>query len=78
MDKTDVLTGRIVQRVIDERMKSYFGVSIVHGVDNFCDIDKLINNLFAYFPDCLITLKKLKFGYELRIDVDIVSPEVNR
>lgn len=71
MNKTDVTTGRIVQRVIDAKARSSTRrVSIVHGVDNSHDIDKLMDNLFEFFPDSLIALKKLKFGYELRIEVD--------
>ena len=70
MNMTDVLTGRIVQRVLDAKAKSSSGVKIVHGVDNSHDVDKLMDNLFEFFPDSLIALKKLKFGYELRIEVD--------
>lgn len=70
MNMTDVLTGRIVQRVLDAKAKSSSGVEIVHGVDNSHDVDKLMDNLFEFFPDSLIALKKLKFGYELRIEVD--------
>lgn len=70
MNKTDVLTGRIVQRVIDAKAKSSTRVIIVHGVDNSHDIDRLMDNLFYFFPDSLIAIKKLKFGYELRIEVD--------
>ena len=70
MNMTDVLTGRIVQRVIDAKAKSSSRVVVNHGVDNSRDIDKLMDNLFEFFPDSLIALKKLKFGYELRIEVD--------
>lgn len=70
MNRTDILTGRIVQRVIDAKAKSSTRVSIVHGVDNSHNIDKLMDNLFEFFPDSLITLKKLKYGYELRIEVN--------
>lgn len=70
MNKTDVLTCRIVQRVIDAKAKSSTRVNIVHGVDNSHDIDKLMDNLFEFFPDSLIALRKLNFGYELRIEVD--------
>lgn len=70
MNRTDVLTGRIVQRVIDARAKSSSRVVIVHGVDNSHNIDKLMDNLFEFFPDSLIAFKNLKYGHELRIEVD--------
>ena len=70
MNRTDVLTGRIVQRVIDAKAKSSSRVVINYGVDNSHNIDNLMGNLFEFFPDSLIALKKLKFGYELRIEVD--------
>ena len=70
MNRTDILTGRIIQRVIDAKAKSSSRVVVNHGVDNSHDIDKLMDNLFEFFPDSLIALKKLKFGYELRIEVD--------
>ena len=69
MNKTDILTGRIVQRVIDAKAISS-KVIINHGVDYHNNINELIDNLFAFFPNSLITLKKLNFGYELRIEVD--------
>lgn len=68
MNMTDVLTGRIVQRVLDEMSKKQ-DVSIVHGVDKSHNLSELMNNLWWYFPDSSITFKKLKFGYELRIEV---------
>lgn len=70
MNMTDVLTGRIVQRVIDAKAKSSSRVTIVHGVDDTHNIYKVMDNLFEFFPDSLINLKRLKFGYELRIEVD--------
>lgn len=69
MNTTDVLTGRIVQRVLDE-MSERPKVTIVHGVDKSHNLSELMNNLWWYFPDSSITFKKLKFGYELRIEVD--------
>lgn len=69
MNMTDVLTGRIVQRVLDE-MSERPKVTIVHGVDKSHNLSELMNNLWWYFPDSSITFKKLKFGYELRIEVD--------
>lgn len=68
MNKTDVLTGRIVQRVLDQKLS--LGVSdlpIIHGVSDECDINSLISNLFMLFPSCSITLKRLPFGYHLEI-----------
>lgn len=70
MNRTDVLTGCIVQRVLDAMNESTSKVIIKHGVDYGYDINKLMNNLFEFFPDSLIALKKLKYGYELRIEVD--------
>lgn len=78
MNKTDVLTGRIIQRVIDARNNKimmpsvHTKVSITHGVDNTHDITRLVENLFKNFPDSVITLKKLKFGYALNIEVDLL------
>lgn len=69
MNRTDVLTGRIVQRVIDE-MNKYSKAKVVHGVDSRHDLSELMDNLWWYFPDSSITFKKLKYGYELRIEVD--------
>ena len=66
---TDVLTGRIVQRVLDD-MNKYSKATIVHGVDKSHNLSELMNNLWFYFPDSSITFKKLKFGYELRIEVN--------
>lgn len=69
MNRTDVLTGRIVQRVVDE-MNKYSKAKVVHGVDNCHNLSELMDNLWLYFPDSSITFKKLKYGYELRIEVD--------
>ena len=70
MNKTDVLTGRIVQRVIDAKAKSSSKVSISHGVDFSHKINELIDNLFEFFPDSSITFKKFKYGYELKIEIN--------
>ena len=70
MNKTDVLTGRIVQRVLDARATSSSKVTIVHGVDITHKTDELIDNLFTFFPDSSITFKKLKYGYELKIEIN--------
>ena len=69
MNRTDVLTGRIVQRVIDAKATSS-KATIIHGVDISHRTDELIDNLFTFFPDSSITFKKLKFGYELKIEVN--------
>lgn len=69
MNMTDVLTGRIVQRVLDE-LSERPKVTIVHGVDKSHNLSELMNNLWWYFPDSSITFKKLKFGYELKIEVE--------
>ena len=70
MKKIDILTGRIIQRVIDAKLKGNREVNIRHGVDMYCNIERLINNLFEYFPNCNITLKQLAFGYELQIKAE--------
>ena len=70
MNYTDVLTGRIVQRVLEAKKEMSSKVSVVHGVDNSHNINILTNNLSKFFPGSTITLKKLKYGYELRIEVD--------
>lgn len=69
MNMTDVLTGRIVQRVLDE-LSERPKVTIVHGVDKSHNLSELMNNIWWYFPDSSITFKKLKFGYELKIEVE--------
>lgn len=69
MNMTDILTGRIVQRVLDE-MSEKPKVTIIHGVDKSHNLSELMNNLWRYFPDSSITFKKLKFGYELKIEVE--------
>jgi hypothetical protein len=73
MNMTDVLTGRIVQRVLDgmnERTSNDIKVVVVHGVDKSHNILELTNNLWWYFPNSEITYKKLNYGYELKIEVD--------
>ena len=66
---TDILTGRIVQRVLDE-MSEKPKVTIIHGVDKSHNLLELMKNLWRHFPDSSITFKKLKFGYELKIEVE--------
>lgn len=68
MNKTDILTGRIIQRILDAKMKSK-KISIVHGVDDSHDINYLVSNLFEFFPDCMIQIKRLSHGYELKIEI---------
>ena len=70
MNMTDVLTGRIVQRVLDEMSSKRPKVAVVHGVDKSHNLSELMKNLWWHFPDSSITFKKLNFGYELRIEVD--------
>lgn len=65
MNKTDVLTGRIVQRVIDQKLSQ----PVVHGVSDEYDINRLISNLFELFPTCSITFQRLTYGYRLEIKV---------
>ena len=68
MQNTYILTGRIIQRVIEARSNGNRDVSICHGIDKRCNLERLINNLFEYFPNSKITLKQLAFGYELHIN----------
>ena len=68
MNKTDVLTGRIVQRVLDA-MNENPHVTIVHGIDDCHNLSYLMDNIWAYFPDASITFEKLRYGYELKIEV---------
>ena len=68
--KTDITTGRIVQRVLDAMSKgSAAEVVITHGVDWSQNIWRLINSLCDYFPNSEITLKKLAFGWEVKTKV---------
>ena len=72
MKRTDVLIGRIVQRVLS--VKSSNDVSeiiVVHGVDKYHNVKQLVDGLFEYFPDSEITFKKLNYGYELKIKVTL-------
>lgn len=69
MKNTDILTGRIIQKVLSSKLKSVDEVSAYYGVGSDINIERLINNLFEFFPDGKITLKKLRFGYELNIRV---------
>ena len=72
MKKTDITTGRIIQRVLSATSKeSTSEIVVIHGVDNQHNIKRLIDNLYEYFPDSEITLKKLNFGYELKIRVEL-------
>ncbi len=69
MNMTDVLTGRIVQRVISAKTKDCTIVRVIHGVDYTHDIKRLIDNLYEFFPNSSIELRKLNFGYSLAINV---------
>ena len=70
MKQTDILTGRIIQRVIDKKNKGFSSeISVIHGVSNQHNVERLIDNLFEYFPDSTIALQKCQFGYELKIIV---------
>ena len=69
MKNTDILTGRIIQRVIDAKSKGDTEVNINHGVSDFHNTERLLRNLSEYFPDGKFTLKRLPFGYELNIKV---------
>lgn len=69
MKNTDILTGRIVQKILSSKLKSVDEASVYYGVGSDINVARLINNLFEIFPDGKITLKKLQFGYELNIKV---------
>lgn len=68
MKKTDITSGRIIQRVLDEKSKNSSEVIVVHGVDFKHDVNRLVHNLLEYFPHGKITLGLSKFGYELTIE----------
>ena len=70
MKRTDILTGRIIQKILTTKSDNDISeVVVVHGVDEYHNIERLVDNLFEYFKDSEITLKKLKYGYELKIRV---------
>ncbi len=69
MKNTDILTGRIVQRILSSKLNNADEVSVRYGIGSDINIERLINNLFEFFPDSKITFKKLQFGYELKIRV---------
>ena len=69
MNMTDVLTGRIVQRVLDSMNKNPYKITVVHGIDKTHNLSQLMNNLWSYFPNASIAFKKLNYGYELKIEI---------
>lgn len=70
MKQTDILTGRIAERVLNAMHKEDTSETFIrYGVDYQHDIGRLVNNLFELFPDSKIKLQKLPFGYELTIHV---------
>lgn len=70
MKRTDILTGRIIQRILSTKSdKDIAEVVVVHDVDEYHNIERLIDNLFEYFSNSEITLKKLEYGYEIKIKV---------
>lgn len=69
MKNTDILTGRIVQKILSSKLDNIGEASACYGVGSDINIARLVNNLFEFFPDGKITLKKLRFGYELNISV---------
>ena len=71
MKQTDILTGRIIQRVLTKLNTENSEATVIHGVDEHKNIERLINNLFEYFPDSTIALQKCQFGYELKITVKL-------
>lgn len=74
MNMTDITSGRIIQRVFDKVLNADSpNICVVHGIDDSLDIKRLTDNLFTYFPSCEITLKMLKYGYELKIEFQVVE-----
>ena len=72
MKRTDILTGRIIQRILTTKSdKDVSEIVVVHGVDEYHNVERLVDNLFEYFPNSEITFKKLKYGYELKIKVTL-------
>ena len=64
MKRTDILTGRIIQRILTTKSDNDVSeITIVHGVDEYHNVERLVDNLFEYFPNSEITFKKLKYGY---------------
>ena len=71
MKQTDILSGRIIQRVLSELNSENSEATVVYGIDEHKNIERLIENLFEYFPDGTIVLQKCQFGYELKITVKL-------
>lgn len=69
MKNTDILTGRIVQKILSQKLKNVDEACVLYGISSDINIERLINNLFEFFPDGKITLKKMPLGYELNIKV---------
>lgn len=68
MNKTDVLTGRIVQRVLDTmNTDEETEVRIVYEVDYTYSVSRLVNNIWEHFPDASITLDRIECGYHMEI-----------
>ena len=70
MNKTDITTGRIIQRIIDSRCEGSPKTIITHGVSNQCDVYKIIDYILNQLPNCVISIKRLKFGYELKFEIE--------
>ena len=72
MKRTDILSGRIIQRILTTKSDNDVSeITIVHGVNEYHNVERLVDNLFEYFPNSEITFKKLKYGYELKIKVTL-------
>ena len=67
-DKTQYLTGRIVQRILDKKSVNE-QIVINHGVNNYHNLDLLIKNIYSYFPNCNITIQKLEYGFNFKIEL---------
>lgn len=67
MKNTDILTGRIIQKILDAKTNKATEVSVSYGISQDINTERLIRNLFEYFPDSKITFKKLQFGYRLNV-----------
>lgn len=75
MDKTDFTTGKIYQKIVDQERTTSVEtdeMTITYGVSQDVNLHRLLNNLFDLISDLSITVKKLKFGYELTITCKLV------
>ena len=70
MNKTDITTGRILQRIIDAKLEGLPKTIITHGISDECNVYKIIAYFLDIYRDCIITIKRLKHGYELKFEIE--------